>query len=278
MRMNMKHYRYILLYSLLLGISLFSCNEDQDKVMLLGGTAPVLSVSSESDLVLDKANASFSSLQFQWTNPGFVFTNGINTQDVNYILEIDTTGSNFSNLKIIKKSYPKEISASFTVKDLNNALSGLELKDYMSHPFEFRVSAIIANSSMEPLYSNVVKINITTYLDVVYPVPDKLYITGAATPKSWMGGGDPEEVSQRFTKVNSYLFVIESLDINANSGFLFVPVYGDWSNKYGFTGDASTNNPSGDTFRPNGNDFKSPATSKAYKITVNFKTGKYSFE
>ena len=254
-----------------------ACEEEQDKVTLLGGTAPSLTVSSSTDLVLEKSKENYSSLQFQWTNPEYAFSNGVNTQDVYYTLEVDTAGSNFSNPKIIGLNFTKEVAHSFTVKELNNTLSGLELKDFVPHDFEFRVRATLANDS-EPLYSNVVKIKITTYLDVVFPVPANLYITGAATPKGWMGGGDPEWVPQRFTKVNPYTFVLENIEINANSGYLFVPVYGNWDNKYGFDGVKEKNNPSGDKFKPGGEDFLSPATAKAYKITVNFKTGKYTFE
>ncbi len=275
--MTMKHFKYILLFSLLAGVTLFSCEKDEDKVIFLGGTSPVLTASSTTDLVLTKAKENYSSIQLQWTNPNYEFTNGVNTQDVFFTLQIDTTGSNFSNPKSIGITFTKDAFKSFTVRDLNNTLSGLELKDFVAHNFEFRIKATLANSSV-PLYSNVVKIKITTYLDVVYPVPANLYITGAATPKSWMGGGDAEVLTQKFTKVSSYLFVLESLQINASSPFLFVPVYGDWNNKYGFTGDKEKNNPTGDTFKPDGNDFISPSTAKAYKITVNFKTGKYSFE
>ena len=57
-----------------------------------------------------------------------------------------------------------------------------------------------------------------------------------------------------------------------------MPVYGDWGSKYGFTGKELENNPSGDTFKPGGENFVSPSTAKAYKITVNFKTGKYTLE
>jgi len=264
-------------YSLLLFISLLSCEKEEDRVIFREGTPPVLTVSSDTDLVLTKANENYSSLQFQWTNPDYEFSNGVNTQDVYYTLQIDTSGSNFTNPKIVNIAFTKDLFTSFTVKDLNNTLSGLELKDFEPHEFEFRVKATLANNSV-PMYSNVVSVTITTYLDVVYPVPDKLYITGAATPAGWMGGGDAPNTAQEFTKVNSYKFEISSLQINASSGFLFVPVYGNWDNKYGYTGSGLANNPMGDSFKPGGNDFVSPSISKAYKITVNFKTGKYSFE
>jgi hypothetical protein len=273
----MKKIKSILYSSLFSALFLFSCEKDEVRVTFEGGNDPVLTSSSTDDLVLSKANEAYSSLQFQWTNPEYKFSNGVNTQDVIYTLQIDTTGSDFSNPKSVGLSFTKDISNSFTVRDLNTALSGMELKDFTPHNFEFRIKATISGADV-PVYSNVVKIKITTYLDVVYPVPAKLYITGAATPKGWMTGGDAPEPSQEFTKINAYTFELDNININANSAFLFVPVYGDWNNKYGFTGDKEKNNASGDTFKPSGNDMLSPSTGKAYKIKVNFKTGKYSFE
>ncbi len=266
-----------IIYLLIISTVLLSCESDIDKVFFEGGTAPALTVSSTSDLVLIKAEADFRSLQFQWTNPQYSFSNGVNTQDVVYTFEIDTVGSDFSNPKLSSLSFSGDLFTEFTVKDLNNTLAALELEDNVPHNFEFRIKAALVNDNA-PLYSNTISIKITTYLDVVYPVPDKLFITGAATPASWMGGGDAEVPSQEFAKINAYTFELSSLDINASSPFLFVPVYGDWSNKYGFTGDKEQNNPDGDSFEPDGEDFISPATAGVYKITVNFKTGKYAFE
>ena len=274
--MIMKFLTSKILGALVLCGVLLSCEKEEDQVFFRQGTPPVLTVSSADDLVLTKDKENYASLQFQWTNPDYQFSNGVNTQDVYYTLEVDTSGSNFTNPKIVSVAYTRDLFAEFKVKDLNTLLSGLELKDFVPHDFEFRVKATLANGSV-PVYSNVVGITVTTYLDVVYPVPAKLYITGAATPANWMGGGDAPVASQEFTKVNSYKFEISSLQINGGQGFLFVPVYGNWDNKYGFTGAGLSNNPMGDSFEPNGSDFISPA-SGTYKITVNFKTGKYSFE
>ena len=122
------------------------------------------------------------------------------------------------------------------------------------------------------------KIKITTYLDVVFAVPAKLFITGAATPIGWQAGNgkEPEPSGQKFTLVNPYTFVINSIALNASSGYLLIPVYSDWGAKYGFTGDKEKNNPTEDTFKPDGNDFLSPSAGGNYKIMVNFKTGKIS--
>lgn len=278
MTMSMKFSKSIsIITSFFAGVLLLACESEENKVTFLGGTDPVLTVSSTTTLALSKTQENYTSLQFQWTNPMFQFSNGVNTQDVYYTLQIDTLGANFSNPKMVQLSYPRELATTFKVRDLNTALSGMELKDDVPHNFQFRIKATLGSSSAS-VYSNVVGITITTYLDVVYPVPDKLFITGAATPAGWMGGGDAPVAAQEFTKVNAYTFQITSLQINGTSPFLFVPVYGNWDKKYGFTGDKEKNNPNGDTFRPDGSDFLSPATTKAYKITVNFKTGKFSFE
>lgn len=271
----MKYFNQIALI-FLLGITLLSCDKEENKVTFTKATAPVLTASSTADLVLLKSQENFSSLQFQWTNPGFEFSNGVNTQDVNYTLQIDTTGSNFTNPKIVGKPFTNLTSTSFIVKDFNSALAGLELKDGVPHNFEFRVKATLSSASL-PQYSNVVKIKITTYLDVVFPVPAKLFITGAATPLSWQAGNgtESEPPNQKFTLVNPYTFQINSLALNASSGYLLIPVYSSWGAKYGFTGDKEKNNVMEDTFKPDGNDFLSPDAGN-YKIVVNFKTGKIS--
>ena len=260
----------------LLAATVASCKKDENKNYFEGGTAPVLTVSSAAPLVLLIANKDNQALGFTWTNPNYQFNTGPSSQDVAYTLQIDTAGANFTNPKIGEKSIPKELSTAITVKELNTLLVGMGLLENTPHNMEIRLKSNIINSSV-PLYSNVIKIVITPYQDVVYPVPAKLYITGKASPASWMSGGDPELVSQRFTKVNSSKFEL-TITLSANNSFLFVPVYGDWSNKYGFTGSGNANNVNGDSFKPDGGDFLSPAVSKTYKITVDFKTGKYTVE
>ena len=272
----MKHFNHKIFYSILILIGFGSCETDIDKVKLQDGTAPALTSSSTTDLVLTKAQQAYNSLQFQWTNPNYQFSNGVNTQSISYTFQIDTTGSNFSTPKQVALGFTNALTTSFKVKDLNKTLAGMELKDGIPHSFEFRVKATISGSNV-PLYSNVVTIKITTYLDVVFPVPPKLFITGAATPLSWQAGNgtEAEPAGQKFTLINPYTFVLNSVQLNGASGYLLIPVYSSWGAKYGFTGDKEKNNPVEDTFKPDGTDFLSPASGK-YKITVDFKTGKIS--
>jgi len=254
----------------------FSCKKDENQVKYLGGTAPVLKASSTTPMVLLIANKDKPAVSFEWTNPNYQFSTGISSQDVTYTLQFDTTGANFTNPKMGQKSISKELATTLTVKDLNTLLLGMGLAENMPHNMEIRVKSTKANGNAA-LYSKCVKIVITPYLDVVYPVPAKLYITGSATPGNWMAGGDPELVSQRFTKVSTSKFEL-TLTLSANNSYLFVPVYGDWNNKYGFIGANNTNNVNGDDFKPDGGDMKAPGTTRSYKITVDFKTGKWSIE
>lgn len=271
----MKNIVKLIFGSLLLTSIFSSCEKDENKIYFEGGTAPVLTASSTSAMVLNIANKNNLALKFNWTNPDYRFTTGLSSQDVSYILQFDTTGANFTSPKKYEKAISKELTTSLTVGELNTALLAMDLVEGISHSIEIRVKSSLVNSSV-PLYSNVLTIVITPYLDVVYPVPANLYITGAATPGNWMGGGDPELTSQKFTKISSSEFELASLALNPGVGFLFVPVYGDWGNKYGFTGAGLGNNVNGDNFQPGGNDFLSPAIAGNYKITVSFKTGKYS--
>jgi starch-binding outer membrane protein SusE/F len=264
------------LTTLILITTLVACKKDENKVVFEGGDKPLLSVSSTAPLVLNIANGANQALVFSWTNPNYKFNTGSSSQDVYYTLQIDTAGSNFTNPKIGERSVSKDLSTSITVKELNTLMLAMGLLENLPHNMEMRIKSTLINSSV-PLYSNVVKIVITPYLDVVYPVPVKLYITGSATPGNWMNAGDPENVNQRFTKVSSSKFEL-TITLSANNSFLLIPVYGDWRNKYGFTGSNNANSVTGDTFKPDGGDLKAPATTKSYKVTVDFKTGKYTVE
>ena len=194
-------------FFLSLVVTLFaSCKKDENKLFYLGGNPPTLSASVTGPLVLTIPNRNNPAITFNWTNPDYQFTTGLNSQDVNYTLQIDTTGSNFTNPTKGEVVFSKVLSASFTVGELNSKLLAAGFVEDMSHEIEFRIKASLKNNSAI-IYSNVIKMTITPFLDVLYPVPANLYITGSATPASWQCGcGEPELISQKFTKVNAFTF------------------------------------------------------------------------
>lgn len=273
----MKHILKFMLFSSAIVTMLMSCSKDENKVYYEGGTAPVLTASSTAPLVLTLPNKANTAISFSWTNPNYMFNTGVSSQDVTYTLQFDTTGSNFTNPKIGQRSISKDLSTSLTVGDLNTTLLGMGLAEDMPHNIEIRIKATLINSSV-PLYSNVIKVVVTPYLDVVYPVPTNLYITGSATPAGWQCGcGEPELLSQKFTKVSTSKFEL-TIALSANNSYLLLPKYGDWGAKYGGKGANNTNNVNGDDFQPNGSDLKAPGASGTYKITVDFKTGKFTVQ
>jgi len=274
----MKNIAKLLFGTVFTAVLFFSCSKDENKNFYEGGTAPVLTASSTSALVLTLANKNNVAVTFSWTNPNYQFTTGISSQDVFYTLQIDTTGSNFTNPGKSEIAISKDLSYAITVGDLNTKLLAMNLLENVPHNLEFRIKATLINSSV-PLYSNVVKIVVTPYLDVVYPVPANLYITGSATPANWQCGcGEPPLPSQTFTKVSSSKFEL-IITLSANNSYLLLPVYGSWNAKYGGTGASNnTNNVYGDDFKPNGSDLKAPPVTGSYKITVDFKTGKFTVQ
>lgn len=279
----MKHiFKLLFLPILLLAVS---CTKDENKIYYEEGTAPVLTASRSVTIPLSFANSTEEAVSLSWTNPDYRFTTGISSQDVNYQIEIDTTGSNFTNPKRQIITISNELTRSFTVGTFNDyLLNQLQLDSLTTHEVEIRVTSRIGGAV--PLHSNVLKFSgVKPYAIPPKVTPPgtppqyldgKLYITGSATPGSWMGGGDPELLSQKFTRVNRTLYVLDNITLTGGQSFLFVPQYGDWGNKYGFTGGNNENNVNGDDFKKEGGDMKSPAATGNYKIEVDFQRGKYT--
>jgi len=263
---------------LCLFVFLFSCKKEENKIFYKGGTAPVLTSNDfVSPMVLDTSKRKEIALILYWTNPDYKFTTGVSSQNVTYTIQFDTTGGHFATASIDVVAVSNDLQKVFTVSDLNTALLSAGLKEDISHNVEIRIKSNMANASAS-LYSNILSLTVTPFLDVVYPVPDKLYITGSATPRGWQCacGDDGDGETQRLTKVNSSQFEIV-IDLSGGNSYLFIPVWSNWDHKYGGTGSANnTNAPAGDTFMPEGRDLLAPANSGTYKIVVDFKTGKFS--
>jgi hypothetical protein len=123
------------------------------------------------------------------------------------------------------------------------------------------------------------------YNVIPYPIPPKvtppatgkLFITGSATPAGWQCAcGEPELITQKFTKVTETLYELPSIQLNGDLSYLLLPKYADWGAKYGFDGPNNQNNVNGDNFKENGGDIKAPAASGLYKISVDFQRGKFT--
>lgn len=266
----------LLLFASFLAVVLFtSCEKDENRVYFEGGTAPVLTASSTSALVLTEANKDKQAVRFNWTNPDYKFSNGVSSHDVSYTLQIDTAKANFSSSNMQEVAIPRELGVTYTQKELNTFLTKLELTENTPYDVQFRIKASLTNNAA-PLFSNVVTIRTTPYLDVAVPVPPtgNLYMTGSAMPSDWTNN---PPTSQRFTKVSSTLYTYTA-DFVPGKQYKFLSTPGQWQPQYG--GPSATGGELGYNMG-GGSDPKeipTPAVAGKYKITVNFRTGRYTVE
>ncbi len=259
-----------------------ACKKEENKVFFKGGTAPVLTASSTSDLVLLRANADNPAVVFSWTNPDYKLTTGISSQDVTYVLQIDTAGKNFTSSNLQEMSIARDLKKVLTAKDLNGILTKLLLNDGDPYNVEFRIKATLANGTAVPLFSNVVKIKVIPYLDVAIPVPttDVLYITGDACPSSWTN--DPP-VAQKLTRVSLTEYNI-TMSFVPGKAYKFLSTLTKWQPQYGLKSGSGGSASSGDlglndnspTYGSDPDAIPTPSEAGNYKISLNFRSGKYS--
>ena len=273
----MKNIIKLLSTILLVAVVFSACKKQISEIQYLGGKAPALTSTTLSSNVLNIANKANTAITFSWTNPDDQFTSGISSQDVAYTLQVDTTGANFASANLKEQVISKDLSVTLTVGDFNNLFANWA--ENMPHNFEFRIKSALANGAI-PLYSNVIKMVVTPYLDVAVPLPvtgtGNLYLIGSATPGGDTHGWDNPvpAPSQQFTKTSSTTFEI-TIPLIGGKQYLVIPDNGSWANKYAVK--ASDVKADGGPFGYNlGDNFPGPSASGNYKIVLNFKTGKFA--
>jgi hypothetical protein len=281
----MKSKSFLVILSVALMGLLGSCKKQETQVTYDGGTAPTLASNRavNSVIPMDYYAGTSNAISFSWSNPNYRFSSGTASQTISYKLEIDTLGANFTNPRKRSFTFTGDLSKSFTQAEFNDVLyTGLQLKDSIQHTIEVRVTSYLGAEAAK-LSSNTMTFKVTPFdipPKVAPPASGKLFITGSASPLSWMGGGDPESnavtAGQKFTQISPTKYQINSIALNGGQSFLLVPVYGDWGDKYGFTGGNNGNNTSGDEFKRGGGDIMAPAASGNYKIVVDFKLGTFT--
>lgn len=274
----MKNISKLMFFSSLLAIVFWSCQKDEIKNFYEGGTAPVLASSITATIPLSYANAAKEAVNFNWTNPNYQFTTGISSQNVTYVLEIDTTGANFTNPNRQSISISQNLALSISVGTFNDyLLNQLVLKPGMLHNLDIRVKATLGNGAV-PIVSNILKFTVTPYaIPPKVPIPSGgvLYLVGSATAGGW--NNPVPTPSQQFTQVSTTLYTI-TVPLIGGQEYLFLPLNGNWGHK--FACNKTTLPPSGETggdFGYDWNDnFPGPAASGTYKIDVDFQRGKFT--
>jgi hypothetical protein len=276
----MKNIIKFLFSALFLSALVTSCKKEENKVYLEGATNPVLVASSTATMVLDPFNAvNRTAITFSWTNPDYKFNTGVSSQDVTYILQVDTTGSNFTNPNIQEASIAKELSYKPTVKEFNGFFNKMGLKYDMPHNIEFRIKATLAGGLAAPVYSNVIKIKITPYLDVAVPVPvlGTLWVVGDAFVGGWNNPlAAPYITTQKFTQISVTKYEL-TVDFKGGGGYKLIQEMGQWGSQYhALDGTVFSDG----SFEKKDSDPQFPGATVAgkYKITIDFITGKYKVE
>src|SRR4030095_12101753 len=152
--MSMKQYLKLLALSISALLMLAGCEKEENKIYFEGGTAPVLSA-SKAAVHLAPATQNDNAITFSWTNPEYQFTTGVSSQDVTYTFEIDTVGSNFAAPNHYVTAFARDISKSFTEKELNDIFGNtMRLNPGRQYNFEARVSSTIGSGAAGKLVSN----------------------------------------------------------------------------------------------------------------------------
>jgi len=265
------------IFKILLGafiiFGLWSCKKDENKVILKGGTPPVLSSTVTGDIPLSNANANDEAFKLSWTNPEYQFNTGVSSLNVNYSILIDTTSS-FTNPNLKTISVGFDLSKTFTQGEFNDILlNQLQLTTGVSHKITIVVQAFLGGNAAL-LSSNVLSLTATPYAippKVNPPASGQLFLVGDATAGGW---NNPVPVpSQQFTMVTPTLYEI-TVNLIGGKQYLAIPVNGDWTHKY-----AVKNNPApsgGDFGYDFSDNFPGPANGGLYKISLDFQRGKFT--
>jgi hypothetical protein len=276
----MKNRFSILLTSFLL-LAFISCKKQETKDYYEGGTAPALTAST-STVSLEPGSEANTAIVLNWTNPDYKFTTGPSSQNVTYSLELDTLGANFGSSKKYTEVISGDLSKSYTVGALNDILGNtmlLQLNPRRNYTLQARIISSIGGNVK--IASNPISFTTKPFAPppkVTPPSAGNLYLVGDATPGGW---ANPVPIpSQQFTKLSTTSYQI-TVPLTGGLHFLFLPVNGDWTNKYAVH-DGGTQAHDGGDFGYNGSnsyynaDIPGPDASGTYKITVDFQLGKYT--
>ncbi|MDQ3550206.1 MAG: SusE domain-containing protein [Bacteroidota bacterium] len=255
------------------------CEKEDNRAQFEGGTSPSLT-GSKTIVRLTPATENEVAITFNWTNPNYRFNTGTSSQDVSYSLEIDTMGANFNSPNKYVLSVSKELSKTFTERELNSILGNSMLLP-VDRPYNLqaRVVSSIAGSTATRLVSNTWNFRATPFNPppkVELPASGRLFIVGNATPGGW---DNPVPIpAQEFTKISDTKFEI-TIPLSAGAYYLFLPVNGSWDAKYAVPDNSVAGLSTGGDFQfytGGGQDIPGPAEAGTYKITVDFQTGKFT--
>lgn len=181
-RFHMSKLRY--LYIIILALA--ACKKDAEVFIITDGTAGSLAATATT-IILSQAAENDTAVTFSWSAAAF----GEKTV-IAYTLQLDvpedTSGADgWSKAKTFTAA-TKATAFSFITKDLNNTLNSLGLPTGMANKVVVRLKAEVpqyngAASTIMPVYSNTLVLNITSYGTILYVPGDYQQWNPAAAPR-----------------------------------------------------------------------------------------------
>lgn len=266
---NMKKILQVSALMVLITVLLLACDKTDSLPLYGKGKATTLTASTTT-VAAAPADSNSTVLTLNWTNPGYA----TDSSHVKYIVEIDSTGRNFS--KSFKREVDKSTSTSFTAKDLNSILLSYGFSFGVSYTMDVRVTSSYANNN-ESYVSNTIQIKMTPYKVpplIALPSSGHLYLVGDATQSGWSNPVDTP--AQEFTRIDETTWG-GVFNLNGGKQYLVLPVNGDWSHKFSVADNSISGLSSGGSFGFDlSSNFPGPATSGWYKIILDFQHGKFT--
>jgi hypothetical protein len=265
----MKQILKTFLFTTTIAMVLFACEKVGPLVVYQNGVSPTLqaSVTSIAPKVTDSLT---TAVTFNWTNPKFA----TDSSTVKYVLQIDSSGRNFSNPASIVLT--NKSSYSFVARELNAILLSFGFKYNTAYKVDVRIVSSYANNN-DQIASNVLTLTMTPYVvppKVTPPSSKALFLVGSATIGGW---DNPVPVpTQQFTRVDSVTYQGKFYLVGGQQ-YLVLPVNGSWSNKYSVADNSKVGLNKGGDFGFNFSDnFPGPATTGIYNIKFDFQAGKFT--
>jgi starch-binding outer membrane protein SusE/F len=246
-----------------------ACEKVENLPTYKNGTAPVLN-SSVTSIAPTPADSSNIVVSFSWTNPKYA----TDSSTVKYVVEIDSSGRNFSKAVSIVMNGRRDTS--LTGKQINGILLGNGFSFGVAYPMDVRVISSYANNNDQQI-SNTLTIPMTPYKippKIAPPASGTLFLVGSATKGGW---NNPVPVpTQQFNKLDSVTYG-GVFDLSAGNEYLVLPVNGDWTHKYSVADKTLSGlNAGGDFGLDLKDNIPGPSTSGKYIIILDFQGGKFT--
>ncbi|WP_416439473.1 SusE domain-containing protein [Phnomibacter sp. MR] len=263
----MKLLNKILAMGLVASVGMAACEKADKLPFYNNGKAPVFTASATA-VAVQPADSNKTAITFSWLTPRYA----TGATNVKYLLQIDSTGRNFSKATVIE--IKGDSVYSIIGKDLNTILLSYGFEFGKAYDMDVRLISSYGNNN-ERLTSNVLKIRMTPYKvppRVVLPSTGKLFIVGDATAGSW--SNPVPTPSQELDRIDETTFG-GIFNLFGGGSYLILPENGQWK-KYSVA-NGSLNNlwQGGDFGSELADNFPAPPVDGWYKIILDFQKGQF---